>query len=122
MDYVHFCEARGKPIPYAHSNHGITVKDLEDMAALECVEFRTGDILFIRSGFTRWYETAPDAERKEAFTGQSRFIGLVSDRESRDWLWNHHFAAVAGDTFAFECEYSRLYRSLFSHTQPFSFP
>ncbi|OAA65390.1 hypothetical protein SPI_02177 [Niveomyces insectorum RCEF 264] len=102
LDYVHYCEAHGKPVPYAHSNHGITVDDLEAIAAFEGVEFRTGDILFIRSGFTRWYDNAPEDERKEAFTGQSRFIGIVSDRTSRDWLWNRHFAAVAGDTFAFE--------------------
>jgi len=102
LDYVHFCEAQGKPVPYAHSAHAVTVKDLDDMIKFQNVELKVGDIFFMRTGFTRWYANASEEVKEEAFTSSSKFIGIVSNRESRDWLWNHHFAAVAGDTFAFE--------------------
>jgi hypothetical protein len=30
------------------------------------------------------------------------FGGLGGNRESVEWLWDHHFSAVAGDAIAFE--------------------
>ena len=29
-------------------------------------------------------------------------MGVAGNAETVEWLWNHHFAAVAGDTMAFE--------------------
>ena len=38
-----------------------------------------------------------------------------------EWLWNHHFAAVAGDAIAFEAWPPRApYRSVFLSFSPFS--
>lgn len=53
LDYVHFCESQGQSVPYAHSNHALTVKDPDDMARAEAVKRKVGDILFVQSGFTR---------------------------------------------------------------------
>lgn len=103
LDYVRYCEKHGKDVPYAFSNHAITVEDLDAIAKDEGVTWKTGDILFVRTGFVRAYESATDEVKKETFSGKkTAFIGVIANAESRDWLWNHHFAAVAGDTFAFE--------------------
>jgi len=46
----------------------------------------------------KWWNGANVEERKMI----SGVIGLVGSRESVEWLWDHHFAAVAGDSPAFE--------------------
>lgn len=104
LDYVHYCETHNKLLPKANSPYPITIQELDEIAEAENVEFQVGDILFMRTGFTRWYKRASDEERKYTFScsENARFIGLAANTESRDWLWNHHFAAVAGDTFGFE--------------------
>lgn len=69
-----------------------------------------GDILFIRSGFTVAYDNKPREERNAAATrphafgpddGQ-RWGGVEQSEEMVDWLHDCYFAAVAGDSPAFE--------------------
>lgn len=66
LDLVRFFTEGGtKPLPYdPWSTHGFSVKDLEDCAAKQGVEFRRGDILLIRGGFgQKWWATTR-AERE----------------------------------------------------------
>lgn len=48
-----------------------------------------------------WHDSVDPQERQKALDG-GVFIGLESSMKSAKWLWNHHFAAVAGDTLGFE--------------------
>ena len=41
-------------------------------------------------------------ERRRGMGEQRNFIGVQANETSAKWFWNHHFAAVAGDTYAFE--------------------
>ncbi|KAH8646848.1 putative cyclase-domain-containing protein [Xylariales sp. PMI_506] len=102
LDYKRWADRRG--ISYSPiSRHVITIAELEGMAAEQGVELREGDILIIRSGFVLWHENAPDEERRRGTqTGPGTYVGVEAGTDAAAWLWNHHFAMVAGDTMAFE--------------------
>lgn len=103
LDYVGYLEAKGLEVPEPTRFHNITVAELDKVAEYQGVKWKVGDILFVRSGFVRWYNSASNDERVKKVSGEdASFIGLKTDDTSRAWLWNHHFSAVAGDTLAFE--------------------
>ena len=102
----------------------ISVSTIEEIARIEGVSFLAGDILFLRTGepkdflalltqyraktelcvgFLSRYETMPrDALVQLMGQPEYHYPGLESSVESLEWLWNNHFAAVAGDNPAFE--------------------
>ncbi|KAI5778876.1 hypothetical protein EDC01DRAFT_731450 [Geopyxis carbonaria] len=81
----------------------IPLSELLATAAHQGVDFRTGDILFTRTGFTAAYEAlSPEQEAAVCKRPEPEFIGLRADREMVEWLWERHFAAVAGDQPSFE--------------------
>ncbi|KAJ1024296.1 hypothetical protein NDA18_004467 [Ustilago nuda] len=87
----------------------ITVADLIATAKHQNVTFRRGDILLIRSGFTARYYSLTSAERadwsdptpKNGKEGME-FAGVEQGEEMKEFMWDNHFAAVAGDSPAFE--------------------
>lgn len=101
VDYCAYADAHGiKYNPF--DAHKITVKDLEAVIAWEGVELRTGDILIVRSGFTRGLEAASTPEKQKELMDSHRTVGVEGSVETARWFWDHHFAAVAGDAIAFE--------------------
>lgn len=105
LDYVAYMETTNQELPDPCTRFGITVDMLDKVAAHQGVEWKDGDILFVRSGFVRWYNGATPEEREKKISGpDAAFIGVQTDDDSKNWLWNHHFSAVAGDTLAFERE------------------
>ncbi|CAF9926608.1 MAG: hypothetical protein HETSPECPRED_006368 [Heterodermia speciosa] len=73
-------------------------------------DVQIGDILFIRTGFTRAYNSTPRPERNALAArphvfgpedGQ-RWGGVEQSSEMLDWLHDCYFAAVAGDAPSFE--------------------
>ncbi|KAM0748442.1 hypothetical protein T439DRAFT_358336 [Meredithblackwellia eburnea MCA 4105] len=76
--------------------------ELIEAAKFQGTDFAVGDILFVRSGLVEWHDTATEAQRKNAFVDSFAFIGVEASPDSVEWFWNQHFAAVAGDTLAFE--------------------
>ncbi|KPI38239.1 uncharacterized protein AB675_1096 [Cyphellophora attinorum] len=102
LDYHRWREETGRAPAKANSSVAITTSELEAVAQHQGTKFCVGDILIIRSGFSVWYQRAPQAERTESLQ-HYEFVGLERSMESVRWLWNHHFAAVAGDTVGFEC-------------------
>ncbi|TVY36803.1 hypothetical protein LSUB1_G005673 [Lachnellula subtilissima] len=115
LDYVAYMEETGQELPNPCTRFGITVDVLDKIVAHQGIEWRDGDILFIRSGFVRWYNAAGPEEREKNISGpDAAFIGVKTNDASRDWLWNHHFSAVAGDTLAFE-QYPILSNSVALH-------
>lgn len=100
---MHYREAHGLELPNPASRHEVSVEELDQVAEFEGITFRSGDILFVRLGFVRWYENASPGERQETMSRKPcTSIGIKADETSRNWLWNHHFSAVAGDALAFE--------------------
>jgi hypothetical protein len=84
------------------SRHGITVAGLEAIAAEENVTFQAGDILIVRTGWIKWYEEHGEEDRLKYITNGKEWVGIEGCRETVEWLWNNHFAAVAGDAIGFE--------------------
>lgn len=85
--------------------HRIMVADLEAAATYQGVEFRPGDILIVRTGYTVIMENpSPDDLEKLDFgnPSQLKLTGVHGDEETARWVWNHRFAAVASDSPAFE--------------------
>jgi kynurenine formamidase len=96
LDYVDYAER--KNISYSPmSDHAINVQELEDMAKDAGVTFLPGDILLIRVGWTKWYDEHNEDDRAEYVTNAYAWAGLKGCEEMLEWLWDHHFAAVASD-------------------------
>ncbi|KAH8647148.1 hypothetical protein BX600DRAFT_389853 [Xylariales sp. PMI_506] len=82
------------------AGHRITVADIEAVARDQGVEFRPGDVLIIATGFTEVLGAPKPEDFAKLQNGQ--ISGMHGSVESAKWLWNKHFAAVAGDSIAFE--------------------
>jgi len=101
LDFVrHFAET--DPIDPSQSR-GFTVADIEAVADAQEVEFRPGDIVLFRYGWTTWYESL-DRSAREALGHGVIFPapGLARTEDAPRWLWDHRIAAVAADVPAFE--------------------
>ncbi|KAL1588949.1 hypothetical protein WHR41_02546 [Cladosporium halotolerans] len=79
----------------------LTTDEIEKIAKHQGVEFRPGDVIIIRSGFTEGL-TGVSAEKQAELMGSHRACGVLGNEQSAKWFWNKHFAAVAGDMIAFE--------------------
>ena len=100
LDYKAWADAHGVVFsPY--DRHEISVGDLETVAAYQGSTFQQGDILIVRTGFTEKLATE-DSEAQAALLGTHKAVGVAGNEDTARWIWNHHFAAVAGDTLAFE--------------------
>lgn len=100
LDYVEYAKSQG--IQYsAYDNHKITVDALEAMAKQQGVTFKQGDILIIRSGYTEGL-SGQSAEEQDKMMGTHSGVGVEGCEAAAKWMWNKHFAAVAGDALAFE--------------------
>ena len=89
LDYVRYAEKKG--IKYeVMTRHQITVEAMEEMAAEQGVEFKPGDFLIVRSGFTKWYNQASQAERDQKITASRTEIswtGVEGSKKSVEWIW-----------------------------------
>ena len=80
------------------SNHKITATNLETVAKAQNVTLKQGDILLVRSGFTKGYSQMTDDEKIAwSFKTPTDWIGLETSIDTARWLWNTGFAACAGD-------------------------
>lgn len=80
--------------------HRITVADMEAIVKHQNVELRPGDVLIVRTGATEVLDAPTPADF--AKMAQMKITGVDGTKETAKWLWNQHFAAVAGDSWAFE--------------------
>ena len=98
LDYASWA-AKKNIVFDAFSRHTIPIKHLQQIADEEGIEFRQGDILFVRSGFTAQYDALTS---EQAANLSSHCMGLESSPETAQWLWEKGFAAVASDAPSFE--------------------
>jgi hypothetical protein len=76
---------------------------LKECAKAQNVEFKYGDILIIRSGWTKGYLGLNASERRDwAERTPARLGGVATTKEMAEWLWETGFSAVASDATAFE--------------------
>ncbi|KAH8817139.1 hypothetical protein F5884DRAFT_778536 [Xylogone sp. PMI_703] len=101
LDYATWAEENSRAVnPF--ESVSITVEVLNAVAASQGTMFRKGDILFIRSGWNRAYK-ALSAEGRQMLADQGRnplqaqSIGIEPSENTLRWLWDHSFAAIAGD-------------------------
>lgn len=100
LDYRAYAEAKG--IKYGcFEDHRISIATLEDIAKHQGTEFKFGDILIVRTGFTEDLG-AGSAKEQEEMLGSHKTVGVEGTKESAKWFWDKHFSAVAGDAIAFE--------------------
>ncbi|KAL5533420.1 hypothetical protein ACEPAF_5196 [Sanghuangporus sanghuang] len=104
LDLVKFYTQHGRSsLPYdPWTSHSIGVVDLETCARAEDVQFKQGDILIIRVGFTKRYNESSQREKDELRERESAFVGIEQSEDMKRFLWNNHFAAVASDAAALE--------------------
>lgn len=100
LDYKAWADAQG--IRYSpYERHEISTATLEEVAAFQGTQFRRGDILIVRTGYTEGLLT-DDAAAQASLLGTHKAVGVAGNEETARWVWNHHFAAVAGDALSFE--------------------
>jgi hypothetical protein len=80
----------------------ITAQELEDMLSDTGVETRDGDLLLLRTGFTRDYLTLPQSDQEAMATKPPAFLGVESSKAVAQFIWDNGFVAVAGDAPSFE--------------------
>jgi len=103
IDYKGYLDTTSPPdsAPYHPlDGHRITVAEIEAVAKHQRLEFRPGDILLVRTGYTEML-AAPTAEDFGKFAKET-LSGVHGAEETVRWAWNRRFAAVAGDAHAFE--------------------
>ncbi|KAL2823383.1 hypothetical protein BDW59DRAFT_180672 [Aspergillus cavernicola] len=102
LDYRSWATEQG--IHYdAFETHRITLNELLRCAEAQGTEFHQGDILLVRSGWTEDYNKRNDNEKYALAVRASRtFVGVENSLAMAEWHWNTGFAAVAGDTNAYE--------------------
>lgn len=85
------------------SHYGIPVEHLKQLISEENIVTRPGDIVFIRSGFTKAYEALSVADEAALPPSKGRqVIGVDPSLDFARWIWENQFAAIAGDMPGFE--------------------
>ena len=100
IDYKKWADENGKSYSPFEAKR-ITTDEIEQVAKAQGVEFKFGDIIIVRSGFTEALGTMDGEEQGKALGGH-QYCGVEGTTESAKWFWNKHFSAVAGDAIAFE--------------------
>lgn len=101
LDYQRWASSQG--ITYSPGErHEITPEALRETAKAQRVQFQPGDILLVRSGWIAWYLSLGQQARTALATSPHTAVGLGQGEPTLRFLWDEHFAAVAGDTIAFE--------------------
>lgn len=105
LDFVRWADLKGLQVdPF--DSYAITLDQLLEIAAWEGVSFQRGDILLVRTGWIRKYNTSLAASHSanllRVAAEHPHAIGLDSGPEMRRWLHDGYFSVVGGDQPAFE--------------------
>ncbi|OJJ06482.1 hypothetical protein ASPVEDRAFT_65179 [Aspergillus versicolor CBS 583.65] len=100
VDYASWASENGVQYDPLSTQH-IPLEAVKLIAREKGIEFRQGDILFLRTGFVKGYRQL-SKEQREKQSKVSKFPGLRQSRDTVEWLWERQFAAVTSDSPAFE--------------------
>lgn len=102
LDYARWA-AKHNPNYDAFKRTEITVKELDQVAEWQGVQFEQGDILMIRTGWIHNFTMYGDKVVEHLDDPhEPSCAGLQACEETFKWTWNHHFSAVCSDNFSFE--------------------
>lgn len=110
IDYVSYVEKKGQQAN-GMNGHAITLEEVLEIAK-ECnIDFKPGDIFFLRCGFTKTWESLKLEEkmeyRKLTQAHKHRHSGLIQSEAVAKFMWDNHIVAVAGDGVSFEVRPNR---------------
>lgn len=103
IDYVTWTERQG--IQYStFSTHEIKLADIEAIATESNIVFEKGDVLFVRIGMTKEWDSKMTLQEKQNYATSSKpeHAGVEATRDVLRWIWNNGFSAVAGDAISWE--------------------
>ncbi|PWN87990.1 hypothetical protein FA10DRAFT_181511 [Acaromyces ingoldii] len=104
LDYAVWADQAG--VHYSpFERHAIPLPHLLACAHQQRIQFRCGDVLLIRTGWTSAYRalSAPEKEELGLRRGEERtHVGLEQHESTLRWLFDTGFSAVASDTVALE--------------------
>jgi hypothetical protein len=103
IDYVAYAQRHG--ITYRPTErHEISIENLERAADEQGLRFGQGDVLIVRSGLVRWLKEHSGSQEPTRWAHDKNkcSVGVAASEDTVEWIWNQHFAAVAGDALAWE--------------------
>lgn len=108
IDYATWAEKKG--IKYTtFSTHQVRLSDMLEIAK-ECnITFQKGDILLVRVGVTKEWDTImTDAQKQQYSDNPSpEHAGVEATTDVLRWLWDTGFAAIASDAISWEVRHDR---------------
>lgn len=97
VDIARYFATHGKPLAQTEAI-AIVATDLEAVLSQETTRLQMGDVLLLRFGWVQWYEQLADGDRARLATlAMFPSPGLDPGRETEEWLWDNHVAAVVTD-------------------------
>ncbi|PLB51966.1 hypothetical protein P170DRAFT_433870 [Aspergillus steynii IBT 23096] len=103
IDYATWAEKKG--IEYStFSTHQVRLSDILEIAEESGIVFQRGDILFVRVGVTKEWDTVMTAQQKQKYSQDPspEHAGVEATTDVLRWLWDSGFAAIASDTLSWE--------------------
>lgn len=110
IDYATWAEKKG--IMYStFSTHQVRLADIVEIAKESNITFQKGDILFVRVGVTKEWDTAMTDAQKQAYSDNPspEHAGVEATTDVLRWLWDTGFAAVASDAISWEVRTNRTF-------------
>lgn len=110
IDYASWAEKRG--IKYStFSTHQVRLSDIQEIAK-ECdITFQKGDILLVRVGVTKEWDTVMTDSQKQEYSDNSSpsHAGVEATPDMLRWLWDTGFCAIAGDAISWEVRWPLIF-------------
>lgn len=103
IDYATWAEEKG--IQYStFSTHQVRLSDILQIAEEKNITFQKGDILFVRVGVTKEWDTVMTDAQKRAYSDNPKpeHAGVEATTDVLRWLWDTGFAAIASDAISWE--------------------
>jgi len=108
LDWALYAADNGIDTQSPFDSFEITLSQLKQVASKQGVTFRSGDILFIRTGWLKAYLNLNEREQTALPHRTARTsCGVEASEEMMRWHWENQFSAVASDTVAYEAWPSR---------------
>ncbi|MGP0222386.1 MULTISPECIES: cyclase family protein [unclassified Paenarthrobacter] len=101
VDLEGFRSAQGNPIDHA-SGEPLGLELIKAAIQDQSLSLEPGDILMLHTGWCEWFLGLKPEDKQEVRAGR-KATGVVQSDEFVAWAWDHRFALLAADNFAFEC-------------------
>ncbi|KAA8649554.1 hypothetical protein EYZ11_006611 [Aspergillus tanneri] len=103
IDYASYADKKGIKFN-SFTPHEVKLSEIQDIIK-ECnITIQKGDLLFMRVGITRDWDTKMSISEKTDYANKPtpELAGVEPTVDMLRWIWDSGFAAVAGDSIAFE--------------------